>query len=71
MTMTVHLAKKMLQNHLEAHNLSFNKLTARTIGFCDLSRDDKIFVKIHGWQPQPAAEEVKRFAHDCGFCVEF
>jgi hypothetical protein len=68
--MTTSQAKKIIRSFLLEHNLPFTKLTARTIGFSDLARGSSIFVKIHGWQPNPVWDELKTLAHRNGFCVE-
>jgi hypothetical protein len=63
-------AKKIIQAELEKHNLPYEKLTARTISFSDLARASCVFVKIHGWQPNPAWEELRAVAVANGFRIE-
>jgi translation elongation factor P/translation initiation factor 5A len=63
-------AKKIVKAELEKRNISFTKLTSRTVNFMDLTRDNCIFVKIHGWQPNPLLEEVEQVARTNGFRVE-
>lgn len=46
------------------------KLTARTISFADLARGDRIFVTIHGWQPDARWDALSAHAHALGFSVE-
>ena len=50
--------------------MPFTKLTARTVNFTDLARASCIFVKIHGWQPNPVWVELKRIAVAHGFHIE-
>lgn len=69
-TVTTHQAKKIIKQYLDAHNLPYTKLTARTIGFQDLLRCDCIFVQVHGWTPSTAWDGVKAAASEYGFCVE-
>jgi hypothetical protein len=70
MRMTPNAAKKIIRQALEERQLPFARLTARTVGFVDLARDSKIFVAIHGWQPNPTWDELQRVAHSNGFCIE-
>jgi len=63
-------AKKIVKEHLIAHNLPYTKLTAKTISFSDLARGSSVFVKIHGWQPNPCWDELDRLAKQNGFRVE-
>jgi len=67
---TANDAKKIIQKELDSRGLSYTKLTARTIGFTDLARDSKIFVKIHGWKGDKSWEDIKKVAHDNHFCIE-
>lgn len=64
-------AKKVTAVFLSEHALPYEKLSARTVGFSDLGRGDSVFVKVHGWTPDPAAGELRAHAHANGFCVEF
>jgi len=50
--------------------LPFTKLSARTVGFSDLGRGSRIFVQIHGWQPNPVWAELEGFARRNGFSIE-
>jgi len=70
MPITPQTAKTIIQNELTKLRLPYTKLTARTISFADLARDKCVFVKIHGWQPNPAWKTLKRLAHRNGFCIE-
>ena len=63
-------AKRIIEAALTARKLPFTKLTARTVGFQDLARADCIFVKIHGWTPNPVWEELKLIAKQHHFCIE-
>ena len=67
---TTFQAKNIIKNELNKRELPYNKLTARTIGFSDLLRGDCIFVKIHGWNPNPQWDELKNIAKENGFCIE-
>ena len=59
-------AKKIIKQALEERNLPYDKLTAETMDFTDLARSQCIFVKIHGWKPNPLWAELKQIAsyHD-------
>lgn len=70
MKITLNNAKKIIARALEERQLSFTKLTARTINFSDLARGDCVFVAIHGWQPNPAWDDLKTLAKSNGFCIE-
>ena len=63
-------AKRIIENELISRKLAYTKLTARTIGFSDLARGNKLFVKIHGWQPNPQWDELKTVARKYAFCIE-
>jgi len=68
--MTPSNAKQIVKMALESRGLPFTKLTARTVNFSDLARGRCLFVAIHGWQPNPAWDEIKQVASDAGFCIE-
>jgi hypothetical protein len=68
--MTPNAAKKIIRAELEARKLPYTKLTARSIGFVDLARGNCIFVSIHGWQPNPAWDELQNVARSKGFRIE-
>lgn len=63
-------AKKVIAAALAERDLPFTKLTARTVDFTDLARARCVFVKIHGWQPNPAWTELRQIAVDNGFRIE-
>lgn len=63
-------AKIIIENFLLENNLSYIKLTAKTISFSDLARCDTIFVKIHGWNPDPKWSDLQKIAKQNGFCIE-
>ena len=63
-------AKQIIRDALEERDLTFSKLTARTVSFADLARDSAIFVKIHGLEPSPAWDELVILAKENGFRVE-
>jgi len=66
---TIQAAKKIVQSFLTLHNLDY-RLTAKTVGFMDLTRGRSIFVKVHGWKPSPLWDELEALAHQHHFCVE-
>ncbi len=68
--MTPAQAKKIIAAELQARYLPYTKLTARTIDFSDLARASCIFVTIHGWQPNPQWEELRKVAVANGFRIE-
>jgi hypothetical protein len=63
-------AKNLLVGELQRLNIPYIRLTARTISFMDLLRKSDVFVKIHGWRPNPIMKELKVFSHENGFCIE-
>jgi hypothetical protein len=68
--MTPTAAKKIMAAAMSERGLSFDKLTARTVGFSDLARGQAIFVKVHGWKPNPAWDELRAIAAENGFRIE-
>jgi hypothetical protein len=60
--MTPNQAKKEISKLLEQYSLPAYKLTAKTVSFMDLARDERIVVTIHGWQPNILATAIKTFA---------
>lgn len=63
-------AKKIVLQFLDENDIPYTKLRARTIGFADLARDEMVFVKIFGWKPNPAIEELEAIGRKMGFRVE-
>ena len=63
-------AKRIIKSELDRRNLPYTKLTARTIGFSDLARASCIFVRIHGWHPAPAWDDIRAVAVTNGFRIE-
>lgn len=63
-------AKKIIEAKLNALGLSYAKLTARKVGFQDLARGDCVFVKVHGWKPDPLWDVLVKLAKANGFRVE-
>ena len=63
-------AKKIIAKALDGRGLKYTKLTAKMVSFQDLARGESIFVKIWGWQPNPAWDELKALARYNGFCIE-
>jgi len=68
--MNTRKAKQIIADKLAELNIPYTKLTAKTVGFSDLARSSCIFVKIHGWKPNPAFSELKSLAVANGFRVE-
>ena len=68
--LTPTMAKAIIHDELTNRNLPFTKLSARTIDFSDLASAQCIFVKIHGWQPNPAWSELRKIAVKYGFRIE-
>ena len=62
-------AKKIIKNKLDELGLPYTKLTAKTISFVDLARDNCIFVKIHGWKPNSLFDILKQLAISNGFRI--
>jgi hypothetical protein len=46
--MTVHEVKRDAKSRMDAHRIKYEKITARTVSFSDLARDQVIFVTVHG-----------------------
>ena len=67
---TIHKAKKIIKEVLDTEGLNYTKVTAKTVNFSSL-RGSGIFVKIHGWTPNPSGSLVRKTAKDNGFFVEF
>lgn len=67
---TITEAKKLIARELHSKNIGCDRLSGRTIGFSDLARGSAIFVKIHGWKPNPVWKDLQKVAHDNGFCIE-
>jgi hypothetical protein len=63
-------ASKMLKKRIEELGLH-NPVSAKTISFQDLAGTSEIFVTVHGWKPSPVARELKEFASNHGFFLDF
>lgn len=68
--MNTRKAKQIIAKKLTELDIPYTKLTAKTVGFSYLARARCIFVKIHGWKPNPAIGELKSLAVANGFRVE-
>lgn len=68
--MTPAKAKKLIEDELKKLGLPYERITAKTISFQDLARDGKIFVKVHGWKPNPAGARLEQVARENGFKVD-
>lgn len=69
-TITHHRAKQIIRGKLDELGVPFTKLTAKWVNFSDLARVRCMFVKIHGWKPNPAWRDIETFAADNGFRVD-
>ena len=69
--MTIPDAKRIIKSTLDASAVAYTKLTAKTVDFGDLARDGKLFVTVHGWTPNPFADDLKKLARQHGFVVNF
>ena len=68
--MNTRQAKLIIKSKLDELKLPYDRLTARSIDFTDLARDKCIFVKIHGWKPNPAWKELETLAINNNFRIE-
>ena len=64
-------ASATVKAELTRRGLAFSKVTARTVSFVDLAREDGVVVKIHGWKPAPVANEILHFGRMNKIIVEF
>jgi hypothetical protein len=69
-TITHHRAKQIIRGKLDELGVPFTKLTAKWVNFSDLARVRCMFVKIHGWKPNPAWSELRLLAVVKGFRLE-
>lgn len=69
-TITAPAAKRLIKAELDRLSLPYAKLTARTVSFEDLARASRLFVKVHGWQPNPAWDKLREIARCNGFYIE-
>ena len=68
--MTPQKAKKLTAEKLASVGASFTKLTAKSISFQDLARDNCVFITVHGFEGLPVHwEAILRFAKENGFRV--
>ena len=70
LALTPRSAKKLIKGELDKRLLPYTKLSARTISFEDLARGNCVFVKIHGWKPSHAWDELSAVAVANGFRIE-
>ena len=70
MDITPKQAKSIIKAKLAELGLPEYKLTAKTIDFSDLARATCVFVKIHGWTPNPLFQELRDVAIKNGFRVQ-
>jgi hypothetical protein len=70
MSVTIPDAKTIVHDFLDKHELPYTRLSGKTVDFTDLARMRKIFIRIHGWLPNPIWAELKQLAQENDFCVE-
>ena len=64
-------AKKTAAIILRGVSIGYEKLTARSISFQDLAREDCVFVKVHGIRVNgPGWELARATAREHGFRLE-
>lgn len=67
-------AKALVQKELDKMGFSYDRLSAKTVGFSDLARESFVFVTVHGAQPGRAPEDyekIEKMAKEQGFGVDF
>jgi len=64
-------AKKIVKRFLDENKLTYDKITAKTIGFSDLARCSRVFVTIHNMQPNTSWKDLTEVSRDNGFYVDF
>ncbi len=71
-TLTPSKAKRLLSNELQrlGLNTNYTVLSSRTVSFVDLARGQTIFVRVHGWKPNPLWSQLEAFAKANGFLIE-
>ena len=69
--MTPAKAKKIVKRFLDENKLTYDKITAKTIGFSDLARCSRVFVTIHNMQPNTSWKDLTEVSRDNGFYVDF
>lgn len=70
METTPSAAKKIIASALLSVGCFPHKLTARTVSFVDLARDNCVFVKIHNWKPSEKWAYLENKAKENGFRIE-
>jgi len=71
MKMTPTQAKKLVACALEKANLPYVRLSAKTSDFGGFGYGEKLFVTVHGWKPNPAADLLRNVGKENGFVVSF
>ena len=66
---TANEAKKIIAAKLNELGLPAYKLSAKTVDFTDLARAQKLFVKIHNWQPSQLWDDLQKTAKENGFLI--
>ena len=68
--MTHNAAKQLVRTELERRQLPYIHLSAHTINFSGLARDESISVTVHGWRGDPAWSEIRQAAREAGVMLE-
>lgn len=68
--MTCNRAKMLIKKELVKRGLAYERLSAQTVSFSDLARGGCVFVRVHGWTPDPSFEALEAVARQHGFRVE-
>lgn len=71
--MTTGEAKKLIAAELKRRNVSFEKMTAKTVSFSDLARGSGLFVSVKGVPAQTTPElwdALRAIAKQHGFFVQ-
>lgn len=74
MKLTAREARDVVQRYMEGNGIQCKprQVTARTVSFIDLARDEKVFVKVTGWNGEPAIrDQLLAIARHHGFRVTF
>ena len=65
-------ASKMIKQFLDDNNISYTKITSKTVNFSSLGVSSQVFTKIWGWNPNTYNSSiVSSYAKSNGFFVEY
>lgn len=67
--MTPNQAKKEVKNFADGNGIKYEKITARTVRFSALLREEVVFVKIHGISPSDGVK-ISKLPH-ASYCLEY